>query len=131
MTVIDTQFNGRVVAGSLSTRAPAAAESTQPSSILLLCRFSALFAIKVVHPTQFGRWLRAPFAWAEQGAIDQAPEHRRDLRWAPMRGTRQGMYVVVETRLADLASTSTADDPVAAQALMVGLEACNALDTAS
>ena len=82
MTLMDTQFNGRVVAGryQLGPRRGSGVDAAVFDAFDLVEQ--RVVAIKVVHPDlSSGEGFERAFRMAaEQGAADQASQHRRDLR---------------------------------------------------
>jgi eukaryotic-like serine/threonine-protein kinase len=133
MTVMDTQFNGRVVAGryKLGPRRGSGVDAAVFDAYDLVER--RVVAMKVVHPDLsavegFERSFR--FA-AEQGASIKHPNIAEIYDWgADVWNDRKAMYVVVEHvgggSLREYLDRGRTLSP--SQALMVGLETCKALD---
>jgi beta-lactam-binding protein with PASTA domain/serine/threonine protein kinase len=133
MTVMDTQFNGRVVAGryQLGPRRGSGVDAAVFDAFDLVDQ--CVVAIKVVHPDlSSGEGFERAFRLAaEQGASIKHPNIAEIYDWgADSWNQRKAMYVVVEhlgggslREYLDRGRTLTPS-----QALMVGLEACKALD---
>ena len=133
MTVMDTQFNGRVVAGryKLGPRRGSGVDAAVFDAYDLVER--RVVAMKVVHPDLsaaegFERAFR--FA-AEQGASIKHANIAEIYDWgADVWNDRKAMYVVVEHvgggSLREYLDRGRTLSP--SQALMVGLETCKALD---
>jgi len=133
MTVMDTQFNGRVVAGryQLGARRGSGVDAAVFDAFDLVEQ--SIVAMKVVHPdlTSTEGFERAFRFAAEQGASLKHPNIAEIYDWgADIWNDHKAMYVVVEhlgggslREYLDRGRTLTPS-----QALMVGLEACKALD---
>ena len=133
MTVMDTQFNGRVVAGryQLGPRRGSGVDAAVFDAFDLVDQ--CVVAIKVVHPDlSSGEGFERAFRLAaEQGASIKHPNIAEIYDWgADIWNDRKAMYVIVEhlgggslREYLDRGRTLTPS-----QALMVGLEACKALD---
>ena len=134
MTVMDTQFNGRVVAGryQLGPRRGSGVDAAVFDAFDLVDQ--RVVAIKVVHPdlSSGDGFERAFRLAAEQGASIRHPNIAEIYDWgADSWNQRKAMYVVVEHlgggSLREYLDRGRTLSP--SQALMVGLEACKALDT--
>ena len=133
MTVMDTQFNGRVVAGryQLGPRRGSGVDAAVFDAFDLVDQ--CVVAIKVVHPDlSSGEGFERAFRLAaEQGASIKHPNIAEIYDWgADSWNQRKAMYVIVEhlgggslREYLDRGRTLTPS-----QALMIGLEACKALD---
>ncbi len=133
MTVMDTQFNGRVVAGryQLGPRRGSGVDAAVFDAFDLVDQ--CVVAIKVVHPDlSAGEGFERAFRLAaERGASIKHPNIAEIYDWgADSWNQRKAMYVIVEhlgggslREYLDRGRTLTPS-----QALMVGLEACKALD---
>ena len=133
MTVMDTQFNGRVVAGryQLGPRRGSGVDAAVFDAFDLVDQ--CVVAIKVVHPDlSAGEGFERAFRLAaEQGASIKHPNIAEIYDWgADSWNQRKAMYVIVEhlgggslREYLDRGRTLTPS-----QALMVGLDACKALD---
>lgn len=133
MTVMETQFNGRVVAGryQLGSRRGSGVDAAVFDAFDLVEH--RVVAMKVVHPDLcaipgFERAFR--FA-AEQGATIRHPNIAEIYDWgADSWNDRRTMYVIVEHlgggSLREYLDRGRTLSP--SQALMVGLDACRALD---
>jgi len=133
MTVMDTQFNGRVVAGryQLGPRRGSGVDAAVFDAFDLVDQ--CVVAIKVVHPdlSSGDGFERAFRLAAEQGASIKHPNIAEIYDWgADSWNQRKAMYVVVEHlgggSLREYLDRGRTLSP--SQALMVGLEACKALD---
>jgi beta-lactam-binding protein with PASTA domain/serine/threonine protein kinase len=133
MTVMDAQFNGRVVAGryQLGPRRGSGVDAAVFDAFDLVEQ--SVVAIKVVHPdlSAVDGFERAFRIAAEQGASIKHPNIAEIYDWgADSWNRRKAMYVVVEHlgggSLREYLDRGRTLSP--SQALMVGLEACKALD---
>jgi beta-lactam-binding protein with PASTA domain/serine/threonine protein kinase len=133
MTVMDTQFNGRVVAGryQLGPRRGSGVDAAVFDAFDLVDQ--CVVAIKVVHPdlSSVEGFERAFRLAAEQGASIKHPNIAEIYDWgADSWNQRKAMYVIVEHlgggSLREYLDRGRTLSP--SQALMVGLEACKALD---
>ena len=133
MTVMDTQFNGRVVAGryQLGPRRGSGVDAAVFDAFDLVDQ--CVVAIKVVHPDlSSGEGFERAFRLAaEQGASIKHPNIAEIYDWgADSWNQRKAMYVIVEHlgggSLREYLDRGRTLSP--SQALMVGLEACKALD---
>ena len=133
MTVMDTQFNGRVVAGryKLGPRRGSGVDAAVFDAYDLVER--RVVAMKVVHPDlSAGEGFERAFRFAaEQGASIRHPNIAEIYDWgADVWNDRKAMYVVVEHvgggSLREYLDRGRTLSP--SQALMVGLETCKALD---
>ncbi len=133
MTVMDTQFNGRVVAGryQLGPRRGSGVDAAVFDAFDLVDR--CVVAIKVVHPDlSSGEGFERAFRLAaEQGASIKHPNIAEIYDWgADIWNDRKAMYVIVEHlgggSLREYLDRGRTLSP--SQALMIGLEACKALD---
>jgi beta-lactam-binding protein with PASTA domain/serine/threonine protein kinase len=133
MTVMDTQFNGRVVAGryQLGPRRGSGVDAAVFDAFDLVDQ--CVVAIKVVHPdlSAVEGFERAFRLAAEQGASIKHPNIAEIYDWgADSWNQRKAMYVIVEHlgggSLREYLDRGRTLSP--SQALMVGLEACKALD---
>ena len=133
MTVMDTQFNGRVVAGryQLGPRRGSGVDAAVFDAFDLVDQ--CVVAIKVVHPdlSAGDGFERAFRLAAEQGASIKHPNIAEIYDWgADIWNDRKAMYVIVEHlgggSLREYLDRGRTLSP--SQALMVGLEACKALD---
>jgi eukaryotic-like serine/threonine-protein kinase len=133
MTVMDTQFNGRVVAGryQLGPRRGSGVDAAVFDAFDLVDQ--CVVAIKVVHPDlSSGEGFERAFRLAaEQGASIKHPNIAEIYDWgADSWNQRKAMYVVVEHlgggSLREYLDRGRTLSP--SQALMVGLDACKALD---
>ncbi len=133
MTVMDIQFNGRVVAGryQLGPRRGSGVDAAVFDAYDLVEQ--RVVAMKVVHPDlTAGEGFERAFRFAaEQGATIKHPNIAEIYDWGgDVWNDRKAMFVVVEhlgggslREYLDRGRTLTPS-----QALMVGLEACKALD---
>ena len=133
MTLMDAQFNGRVVAGryQLGPRRGSGVDAAVFDAFDLVDQ--CVVAIKVVHPDlSSGEGFERAFRLAaEQGASIKHPNIAEIYDWgADSWNQRKAMYVIVEhlgggslREYLDRGRTLTPS-----QALMVGLDACKALD---
>ena len=133
MIVMDTQFNGRVVAGryKLGPRRGSGVDVAVFDAFDLVEQ--RVVAIKVVHPDlSSGEGFERAFRIAaEQGASIKHPNIAEIYDWgADVWNDRKAMYVIVEHlgggSLREYLDRGRTLSP--SQALMVGLEACKALD---
>ena len=133
MTLMDTQFNGRVVAGryQLGPRRGSGVDAAVFDAFDLVEQ--CVVAIKVVHPDlSSGEGFERAFRMAaEQGASIKHPNIAEIYDWgADIWNDRKAMYVIVEHlgggSLREYLDRGRTLSP--SQALMVGLEACKALD---
>ncbi|MEY2416834.1 MAG: eukaryotic-like serine/threonine-protein kinase [Ilumatobacteraceae bacterium] len=133
MTVMDSQFNGRVVAGryQLGPRRGSGVDAAVFDAFDLVDQ--CVVAIKVVHPdlSAVEGFERAFRLAAEQGASIKHPNIAEIYDWgADSWNQRKAMYVIVEHlgggSLREYLDRGRTLSP--SQALMVGLEACKALD---
>ncbi|MGZ4768392.1 MAG: serine/threonine protein kinase, partial [Ilumatobacteraceae bacterium] len=133
MTLMDTQFNGRVVAGryKLGPRRGSGVDAAVFDAFDLVER--RVVAMKVVHPDlSAGEGFERAFRFAaEQGASIKHPNIAEIYDWgADVWNDRKAMYVVVEHvgggSLREYLDRGRTLSP--SQALVVGLEACKALD---
>lgn len=133
MTLMDTQFNGRVVAGryQLGPRSGSGVDAAVFDAFDLVEQ--CVVAIKVVHPDlSSGEGFERAFRMAaEQGASIKHPNIAEIYDWgADIWNDRKAMYVIVEHlgggSLREYLDRGRTLSP--SQALMVGLEACKALD---
>ncbi len=133
MTLMDTQFNGRVVAGryQLGPRRGSGVDAAVFDAFDLVDH--RVVAIKVVHPDlSAGEGFERAFRMAaEQGAAIKHPNIAEIYDWgADIWNDRKAMYVIVEHlsggSLREYLDRGRTLSP--SQALMVGLEACKALD---
>ncbi len=133
MTLMDTQFNGRVVAGryQLGPRRGSGVDAAVFDAFDLVEQ--CVVAIKVVHPDlSSGEGFERAFRLAaEQGASIKHPNIAEIYDWgADVWNDRKAMYVIVEHlgggSLREYLDRGRVLSP--SQALMVGLEACKALD---
>ena len=133
MTLMDTQFNGRVVAGryKLGPRRGSGVDAAVFDAFDLVEQ--CVVAIKVVHPDlSSGEGFERAFRIAaEQGASIKHPNIAEIYDWgADVWNDRKAMYVIVEHlgggSLREYLDRGRTLSP--SQALMVGLEACKALD---
>ena len=133
MMVMDTQFNGRVVAGryKLGPRRGSGVDAAVFDAFDLVER--RVVAMKVVHPDlSDGPGFERAFRFAaEQGAAIKHPNIAEIYDWgADVWNDRKAMYVVVEHvgggSLREYLDRGRTLSP--SQALMVGLDACKALD---
>jgi beta-lactam-binding protein with PASTA domain len=133
MTLMDTQFNGRVVAGryQLGPRRGSGVDAAVFDAFDLVEH--RVVAIKVVHPDlSAGEGFERAFRMAaEQGAAIKHPNIAEIYDWgADIWNDRKAMYVIVEHlgggSLREYLDRGRTLSP--SQALMVGLEACKALD---
>jgi eukaryotic-like serine/threonine-protein kinase len=133
MTLMDTQFNGRVVAGryQLGPRRGSGVDAAVFDAFDLVEQ--RVVAIKVVHPDlSAGEGFERAFRMAaEQGAAIKHPNIAEIYDWgADIWNDRKAMYVIVEHlsggSLREYLDRGRTLSP--SQALMVGLEACKALD---
>ena len=133
MTLMDTQFNGRVVAGryQLGPRRGSGVDAAVFDAFDLVEQ--RVVAIKVVHPDlSAGEGFERAFRMAaEQGAAIRHPNIAEIYDWgADIWNDRKAMYVIVEHlsggSLREYLDRGRTLSP--SQALMVGLEACKALD---
>ncbi len=133
MTLMDTQFNGRVVAGryKLGPRRGSGVDAAVFDAYDLVER--RVVAMKVVHPDlSAGEGFERAFRFAaEQGASIKHPNIAEIYDWgADVWNDRKAMYVVVEHvgggSLREYLDRGRTLSP--SQALVVGLEACKALD---
>ncbi len=133
MTVMDTQFNGRVVAGryQLGPRRGSGVDAAVFDAFDLVDQ--CVVAIKVVHPDlSSGEGFERAFRLAaEQGASIKHPNIAEIYDWgADIWNDRKAMYVIVEHlgggSLREYLDRGRTLSP--SQALMIGLEACKALD---
>ena len=133
MTVMDTQFNGRVVAGryQLGPRRGSGVDAAVFDAFDLVDQ--CVVAIKVVHPdlSAVEGFERAFRLAAEEGASIKHPNIAEIYDWgADSWNQRKAMYVIVEHlgggSLREYLDRGRTLSP--SQALMVGLEACKALD---
>lgn len=133
MTVMETQFNGRVVAGryQLGSRRGSGVDAAVFDAFDLVEH--RVVAIKVVHPdlTASPGFERAFRFAAEQGAAIRHPNIAEIYDWgADSWNDRKAMYVVVEHlgggSLREYLDRGRTLSP--SQALMIGLDACRALD---
>ncbi|HEX2785307.1 MAG TPA: PASTA domain-containing protein [Ilumatobacteraceae bacterium] len=130
---MDTQFNGRVVAGryKLGPRRGSGVDAAVFDAYDLVER--RVVAMKVVHPDlSAGEGFERAFRFAaEQGASIKHPNIAEIYDWgADVWNDRKAMYVVVEHvgggSLREYLDRGRTLSP--SQALMVGLETCKALD---
>lgn len=133
MTVMDAQFNGRVVAGRyrLGPRRGNGVDAAVFDAFDLVDQ--CVVAIKVVHPDlSSGEGFERAFrVAAERGSLIKHPNIAEIYDWgADSWNQRKAMYVVVEHlgggSLREYLDRGRTLSP--SQALMVGLEACKALD---
>ena len=133
MTLMDTQFNGRVVAGryKLGPRRGSGVDAAVFDAFDLVER--RVVAMKVVHPDlSAGEGFERAFRFAaEQGASIKHPNIAEIYDWgADVWNDRKAMYVVVEHvgggSLREYLDRGRTLSP--SQALLVGLETCKALD---
>ena len=133
MTLMDTQFNGRVVAGryKLGPRRGSGVDAAVFDAFDLVER--RVVAMKVVHPDlSAGEGFERAFRFAaEQGASIKHPNIAEIYDWgADVWNDRKAMYVVVEHvgggSLREYLDRGRTLSP--SQALVVGLETCKALD---
>ncbi len=133
MTVMDIQFNGRVVAGryQLGPRRGSGVDAAVFDAFDLVEQ--RVVAMKVVHPDlTAGEGFERAFRFAaERGATIKHPNIAEIYDWgADVWNDRKAMYVVVEHlgggSLREYLDRGRTLSP--SQALMVGLEACKALD---
>jgi serine/threonine-protein kinase len=133
MTLMDTQFNGRVVAGryKLGPRRGSGVDAAVFDAFDLVER--RVVAMKVVHPDlSTGEGFERAFRFAaEQGASIKHPNIAEIYDWgADVWNDRKAMYVVVEHvgggSLREYLDRGRTLSP--SQALVVGLETCKALD---
>ena len=133
MTLMDTQFNGRVVAGryQLGPRRGSGVDAAVFDAFDLVEQ--CVVAIKVVHPDlSSGEGFERAFRMAaEQGASIKHPNIAEIYDWgADIWNDRKAMYVIVEHlgggSLREYLDRGRTLSP--SQALMVGLEACKGLD---
>jgi eukaryotic-like serine/threonine-protein kinase len=133
MTLMDTQFNGRVVAGryQLGPRRGSGVDAAVFDAFDMVEQ--RVVAIKVVHPDlSSGEGFERAFRMAaEQGASIKHPNIAEIYDWgADIWNDRKAMYVIVEHlsggSLREYLDRGRTLSP--SQALMVGLEACKALD---
>ncbi|MGZ4771790.1 MAG: PASTA domain-containing protein, partial [Ilumatobacteraceae bacterium] len=133
MTLMDTQFNGRVVAGryKLGPRRGSGVDAAVFDAFDLVER--RVVAMKVVHPDlSAGEGFERAFRFAaEQGASIKHPNIAEIYDWgADVWNDRKAMYVVVEHvgggSLREYLDRGRTLSP--SQALVVGLDACKALD---
>ena len=133
MTLMDTQFNGRVVAGryQLGPRRGSGVDAAVFDAFDLVEQ--RVVAIKVVHPDlSSGEGFERAFRIAaEQGASIKHPNIAEIYDWgADIWNDRKAMYVIVEHlsggSLREYLDRGRTLSP--SQALMVGLETCKALD---
>jgi beta-lactam-binding protein with PASTA domain len=133
MTLMDTQFNGRVVAGryQLGPRRGSGVDAAVFDAFDLVEQ--SVVAIKVVHPDlSSGEGFERAFRQAaELGASIKHPNIAEIYDWgADIWNDRKAMYVIVEHlgggSLREYLDRGRTLSP--SQALMVGLEACKALD---
>jgi eukaryotic-like serine/threonine-protein kinase len=133
MTVMDAQFNGRVVAGryQLGPRRGSGVDAAVFDAFDLVDQ--CVVAIKVVHPdlSAGDGFERAFRLAAEQGASIKHPNIAEIYDWgADSWNQRKAMYVIVEHlgggSLREYLDRGRTLSP--SQALMVGLETCKALD---
>ena len=133
MTVMDIQFNGRVVAGryQLGPRRGSGVDAAVFDAYDLVEQ--RVVAMKVVHPDlTAGEGFERAFRFAaEQGATIKHPNVAEIYDWGgDVWNDRKAMYVVVEHlgggSLREYLDRGRTLSP--SQALMVGLEACKALD---
>jgi serine/threonine-protein kinase len=133
MTLMDTQFNGRVVAGryKLGPRRGSGVDAAVFDAFDLVER--RVVAMKVVHPDlSTGEGFERAFRFAaEQGAAIKHPNIAEIYDWgADVWNDRKAMYVVVEHvgggSLREYLDRGRTLSP--SQALVVGLETCKALD---
>ncbi len=133
MTLMDTQFNGRVVAGryQLGPRRGSGVDAAVFDAFDLVEH--RVVAIKVVHPDlTAGEGFERAFRFAaEHGATIKHPNIAEIYDWgADVWNDRKAMYVIVEHlgggSLREYLDRGRTLSP--SQALMVGLEACKALD---
>jgi serine/threonine-protein kinase len=133
MTVMAAQFNGRVVAGryQLGPRRGSGVDAAVFDAFDLVEQ--CIVAIKVVHPdlSSGDGFERAFRLAAEQGASIKHPNIAEIYDWgADAWNQRKAMYVIVEHlgggSLREYLDRGRTLSP--SQALMVGLEACKALD---
>jgi beta-lactam-binding protein with PASTA domain/serine/threonine protein kinase len=133
MTLMDTQFNGRVVAGryQLGPRRGSGVDAAVFDAFDMVEQ--RVVAIKVVHPDlSSGEGFERAFRMAaEQGAAIKHPNIAEIYDWgADIWNDRKAMYVIVEHlsggSLREYLDRGRTLSP--SQALMVGLEACKALD---
>jgi serine/threonine-protein kinase len=133
MTVMATQFNGRVVAGryQLGPRRGSGVDAAVFDAFDLVEQ--CVVAIKVVHPDlSSGEGFERAFRLAaEQGASIKHPNIAEIYDWgADSWNQRKAMYVIVEHlgggSLREYLDRGRTLSP--SQALMVGLETCKALD---
>jgi beta-lactam-binding protein with PASTA domain/serine/threonine protein kinase len=133
MTLMDAQFNGRVVAGryQLGPRRGSGVDAAVFDAFDLVDH--CVVAIKVVHPDlSSGEGFERAFrVAAEQGASIKHPNIAEIYDWgADVWNDRKAMYVIVEHlsagSLREYLDRGRTLSP--SQALMVGLETCKALD---
>lgn len=133
MILMDTQFNGRVVAGryQLGPRRGSGVDAAVFDAFDLVDQ--CVVAIKVVHPDlSSGEGFERAFRMAaEQGASIKHPNIAEIYDWgADVWNDRKAMYVIVEHlgggSLREYLDRGRTLSP--SQALMVGLEACKGLD---
>ncbi|HEY7626563.1 MAG TPA: serine/threonine-protein kinase, partial [Ilumatobacteraceae bacterium] len=133
MTVMETQFNGRVVAGryQLGSRRGSGVDAAVFDAFDLVEH--RVVAMKVVHPDlcQIPGFERAFRFAAEQGASIRHPNIAEIYDWgADSWNDRKTVYVIVEHlgggSLREYLDRGRTLSP--SQALMVGLDACRALD---
>jgi eukaryotic-like serine/threonine-protein kinase len=133
MTLMDTQFTGRVVAGryQLGPRRGSGVDAAVFDAFDMVEQ--RVVAIKVVHPDlSSGEGFERAFRMAaEQGASIKHPNIAEIYDWgADIWNDRKAMYVIVEHlsggSLREYLDRGRTLSP--SQALMVGLEACKALD---
>ncbi len=133
MTVMDIQFNGRVVAGryQLGPRRGSGVDAAVFDAFDLVEQ--RVVAMKVVHPDlTAGEGFERAFRFAaERGATIKHPNIAEIYDWgADVWNDRKAMYVVVEHlgggSLREYLDRGRTLSP--SQALMVGLDACKALD---
>ena len=133
MTVMDIQFNGRVVAGryQLGPRRGSGVDAAVFDAYDLV--EEQVVAMKVVHPDlTAGEGFERAFRFAaEQGAAIKHPNIAEIYDWgADVWNDRKAMYVVVEHlgggSLREYLDRGRTLSP--SQALMVGLDVCKALD---
>jgi eukaryotic-like serine/threonine-protein kinase len=133
MTLMDTQFNGRVVAGryQLGPRRGSGVDAAVFDAFDMVEH--RVVAIKVVHPDlSSGEGFERAFRMAaEQAAAIKHPNIAEIYDWgADIWNDRKAMYVIVEHlsggSLREYLDRGRTLSP--SQALMVGLETCKALD---